>query len=194
MHPEPTFFPSPQAWRAWLVQHHDGETELWVGFYKKGSGRPSLTWPESVAQALCFGWIDGIRRSVDDQAYMIRFTPRRPNSSWSEVNLRTFAELEAQGLVTDAGRAAHARRREDRSGMDAVEGVDDAALSGEQEARLRADPAAWEFFSAQPPWYRRAATRWVISAKREATRERRLDQLIADCAAGRTIPPLTRRR
>jgi uncharacterized protein YdeI (YjbR/CyaY-like superfamily) len=151
-----------------------------------------MTWAESVEQALCFGWIDGVRKSVGPEAYIIRFTPRRPTSIWSEVNLRTFADLERRGLMTDAGRAAHARRREDRSGVYSFENRDDARFTREQEERFRADEAAWAFFSSRPPWYRTAATWWVVSAKREDTRERRLGQLIADSAARRTVPPLTR--
>jgi uncharacterized protein YdeI (YjbR/CyaY-like superfamily) len=190
--PEPTFFESAQAWREWLAANHDRETELWVGFHKKATGRPSMTWAESVEQALCFGWIDGVRKSVGPEAYIIRFTPRRPTSIWSEVNLRTFADLERRGLMTDAGRAAHARRREDRSGVYSFENRDDARFTREQEERFRADEEAWAFFSSRPPWYRTAATWWVVSAKREDTRERRLGQLIADSAARRTVPPLTR--
>jgi uncharacterized protein YdeI (YjbR/CyaY-like superfamily) len=190
--PEPRFFASSRDWRAWLEAHHDSESELWVGFYKVGSGRPSITWPESVAQALCFGWIDGVRRSVDADSYQIRFTPRRPSSSWSEVNLRSFAELERRGLVTAAGRAAHAHRRKDRSGVYSFENRDKAVLGPEQEALFRANETAWAYFTSRPRSYRTAATWWVVSAKREATRERRLAQLIADSAAGRPIGPLTR--
>lgn len=189
---EPTFFETPQAWRQWLAENHDRETELWVGFHKRGSGRPSITWPESVEQALCFGWIDGVRRSLGADAYTIRFTPRRTTSIWSEVNLRTFEKLERRGLVTDAGRAAHARRREDRTGLYSFENRQDARFAPEHEERFRANESAWAYFSARPRWYRTAATWWVMSAKREDTRERRLAQLIAESAAGRTVPPLTR--
>jgi uncharacterized protein YdeI (YjbR/CyaY-like superfamily) len=191
--PDPTFFETPREWREWLATHHDRASELWVGFHKKATGRPSITWAESVEQALCFGWIDGVRRSAGPEAYMIRFTPRRPTSIWSEVNLRTFADLERRGLVSDAGRAAHARRREDRSGVYSFENRQDAHLTPEQESRFRAEETAWSFFSSRPQWYRTAAIWWVISAKREDTRERRLAQLITDSAARRTIAPLTRR-
>lgn len=189
---EPTFFETPQVWRSWLEQHHASEPELIVGFYKVGSGHQSMTWPESVEQALCFGWIDGVRRSVDAEAYSIRFTPRRPTSNWSEVNLRTFAELEQQGLMTEAGRVAHGRRREDRSGVYSFENRKDAVLTPEQEALFRAHETAWTYFAARPQWYRTSAIWWVISAKREATRDRRLGQLIEDSAAGRTVGPFTR--
>ncbi len=190
--PEARFFATPRDWRAWLEAHHETESELWLGFFKVGSGRPSISWSQSVEEALCFGWIDGVRRSVDAEAYMIRFTPRRPSSAWSEVNLRSFAALEQRGLVTPAGRAAHARRRDDRTGIYSFENRKQAVLSPTQEARFRADQAAWDYFTSRPQSYRTAAIWWVISAKREATRERRLAQLIADSKDGRTIGPLTR--
>jgi uncharacterized protein YdeI (YjbR/CyaY-like superfamily) len=190
--PEPIFFETPAAWRDWLATHHDAVSEVWVGFHKKATGRPSITWPESVEQALCFGWIDGVRRSAGPDAYLIRFTPRRPTSIWSAVNLATFADLERRGHVADAGRAAHARRRADRTAVYSFENRADARLEPEHEARLRADAAAWAYFTSRPPSYRTAATWWVISAKQASTRDRRLDRLIADSAAGRTIPPLTR--
>jgi uncharacterized protein YdeI (YjbR/CyaY-like superfamily) len=189
---EPVFFDSPQAWRDWLAEHHDSATEVWVGYHKRMTGRPSLTWQESVQQALCFGWIDGVRRSAGPDAYTIRFSPRRPASIWSAVNVATYAELERRGLVEPAGRAAFARRREDRTGVYSFENRADARLAPEQETRFRADATAWAFFTSRPPSYRTAAIWWVVSARREDTRERRLGRLIADSAAGRTIPPLTR--
>lgn len=190
---EPIFFEGPAAWRGWLLEHHESAAEVLVGYHKKATGRPSLTWPQSVEQALCFGWIDGIRRSAGPEAYTIRFTPRRPRSIWSAVNLATYAELERQGLVVEAGRAAYERRRDDRTAVYSFENADAAAFPPEMAARLEADAAAWAFFSSRPAGYRTAATWWVVSAKREDTRERRLAQLIADSAAGRTVPPLTRR-
>jgi uncharacterized protein YdeI (YjbR/CyaY-like superfamily) len=188
---EPTFFATPAQLRAWLEEHHESATELLVGFYKKGSGRPSITWPESVDQALCFGWIDGVRRSLGDEAYTIRFTPRKARSNWSAVNVRRIQELIDEGLVHPAGAAAFERRSDDRTAIYSYEQRKTAALPPEYERQLRADPAAAEFFDAQPPWYRRTAAHWVISAKREATRERRLAQLIEDSASGRRIGPLT---
>jgi uncharacterized protein YdeI (YjbR/CyaY-like superfamily) len=188
---EPTFFATPAAFRAWLEEHHEIETELLVGFYKKPSGKPSITWPESVDQALCFGWIDGVRRSLGEEAYTIRFTPRKPRSNWSAVNVQRMGELIHEGLVHPAGLAAFERRSDDRTAIYASEQRKNAQLPPEYERRLRADAAASEFFDAQPPWYRRTATHWVISAKREATRERRLAQLIEDSASGRRIGPLT---
>jgi uncharacterized protein YdeI (YjbR/CyaY-like superfamily) len=188
---EPTFFATPAQFRAWLEEHHEAKTELLVGFYKKASGRPSITWPESVDQALCFGWIDGVRRSLGEEAYTIRFTPRKPRSNWSAVNVARMGELTAEGRVAPAGAAAFERRSDDRTAIYSYEQRKTARLPDEYEARLRADAAAAEFFDAQPPWYRRTAAHWVISAKREATRERRLAQLIEDSASGRRIGPLT---
>jgi uncharacterized protein YdeI (YjbR/CyaY-like superfamily) len=189
---EPTFFATPAELRAWLEEHHESASELLVGFHKKGSGKPSITWPESVDQALCFGWIDGVRRSLGDDAYTIRFTPRKPSSTWSAVNVERMRELIEEGRVRPAGLAAFARRSDDRTAIYAYEQRKTAQLPDEYEARLRADAAASEFFDAQPPSYRRAAAYWVTSAKREATRERRLAQLIEDSANGRRIGPLTR--
>ncbi|MCW3066549.1 MAG: hypothetical protein JWN32_3721 [Solirubrobacterales bacterium] len=188
---EPTFFPTPAEWRAWLEANHETETEVLVGFYKKGSDRPSITWPESVDQALCFGWIDGVRRSLGEDAYTIRFTPRKATSNWSAVNVKRFGELHAAELVAPAGHAAFERRREDRTAIYAYE-QEGATLPEEYENRLRANAAAWDYFSSRPPWYRRTAIHWVVRAKREETRERRLNQLIEDSANGRTIGPLTR--
>jgi uncharacterized protein YdeI (YjbR/CyaY-like superfamily) len=191
---EPKFFATPADFRAWLEEHHGSERELWVGFHKKGSGRPSITWPESVDQALCFGWIDGVRKSLGPDSYVIRFTPRRARSTWSAVNVGRMRELIAQGVVHPAGLAAFEARREERSGTYSYENRDAARLDEAQERRFRANRAAWDYFQARPAGYRRTAIWWVVSAKREATRERRLDQLIEDSAAGRTIGPLTRPR
>jgi uncharacterized protein YdeI (YjbR/CyaY-like superfamily) len=188
---EPTFFAKPDELRAWLERHHEDERELWVGVHKKGSGRPSITWPESVDQALCFGWIDGVRKRIDDESYVIRFTPRKATSTWSRVNLARVEELISAGLVRPAGVRAHERRTAERSGVYSFEQADAPTLSEEQEARFRADSGAWEFFAAQPPGYRRAAVWWVVSAKREETRVRRLATLIADSGDGRRLAALT---
>jgi uncharacterized protein YdeI (YjbR/CyaY-like superfamily) len=194
---EPTFFATPAQFRVWLEEHHESASELLVGYYKKRSGRPSITWPESVDQALCFGWIDGVRRSLGDEAYTIRFTPRKPRSTWSAVNVARMQELVAEGLVHPAGQAAFERRRDDRTAIYSYEQRRKARLPAEYQQRLRANAAAAEYFDSRPPWYRRTAIHWVISAKREATRERRLAQLIEDSAAGRTLrqlsPPGARR-
>ena len=189
---EPTFFATPAEFRAWLERHHAERRELLVGFYRKGSGRPSITWPESVDEALCFGWIDGVRRSFDDDAYTIRFSPRQSRSTWSAVNVRRAQELIEEGRMTPAGLAAFEARSGDRTGIYSYEQRRQAALGAEQEARFRAVPAAWEWFQARPPSYRRAAIHWVTSAKREETRARRLAALIEDSAAGRAVKPLRR--
>ena len=190
---DPTFFAAPADFRAWLEEHHAAESELLVGFYKKGSGRPSITWPESVDEALCFGWIDGVRRSLGDEAYSIRFTPRKRRSIWSVVNVRRARELIEEGRMRPAGLAAFEARTQERSGVYSFEQKDGVAFDEAQARRFQADAKAWEFFQAQPPWYRRTATWWVISAKKEETRAKRLATLIEDSAAGRTIRELTRR-
>ena len=176
--------------RAWLEANHDSATELEVVFYKKASGKPSMTWSESVDQALCFGWIDGVRRGRDDESYTIRFTPRRPGSNWSRINVEKVAKLTEAGLMRPAGRAAFERRRDDRIGVYSFE--NEAERPAEYEARLRANRAAADYFDSRPPWYRRTAIHLVMSAKREETRERRLEQLIEDSAAGRDIKQLRR--
>ena len=191
----PSFYATPAEWRAWLADHHDGAREHWVGFHKVRSSPPappSITWPEAVDQALCFGWIDGIRRRVDETRYMIRVTPRKPTSKWSMVNVRRVGELRAEGLMQPAGIAAFEARTE--TGTYSYEQRDAAAFDPAREQRLRADAAAWEHWSAQAPWYRRTATHWVMSAKRQETRDRRLARLIEDSAAGRPVGPLARPR
>jgi uncharacterized protein YdeI (YjbR/CyaY-like superfamily) len=187
---EPTFYATPAEWRAWLERHHADAREHWVGFHRRATGRPSMTWAESVDQALCFGWIDGVRKRVDDERYMIRFTPRTPSSRWSRVNVSRVAELREAGLMHPAGVRAFEARTE--AGTYSYEQREAAAFDPERERRLRANAAAAAFFDAQPPGYRRTATHWVMSAKREETRDRRLAQLIADSAAGRRIAPLAR--
>jgi uncharacterized protein YdeI (YjbR/CyaY-like superfamily) len=189
---KPKFFSTPEDFRAWLEAHHQTKKELLVGFHKKGSGRPSITWPESVDEALCFGWIDGVRRSLSQTDYVIRFTPRRPTSTWSAVNVARVAELMERRRMRPAGLRAFAARRPERTGIYSFERKETAKLPKEQEKALRANRKAAAFFDAQPPGYRRTAIHWVISAKRQETRERRLSQLIADSAAGRRIGPLAR--
>ena len=187
----PKFVRSPAAFRAWLAKHHAKTPELLVGFHKKGSGKPGITWPESVDEALCFGWIDGIRRRLDDDSYTIRFTPRRPRSTWSQVNIRRVAELQRLGRMTAAGLQVFARRTASRSGTYSFEQRKNPSLDPASVRQLRADAAAWAFFNRQPPSYQRTAKWWVVSAKRPATREKRLQILISCSAAGRRIPPLT---
>jgi uncharacterized protein YdeI (YjbR/CyaY-like superfamily) len=181
------FFATPDEFRAWLEANHQTENELLVGFYKKGSGKPSMTWPESVDQALCFGWIDGIRRSLSEESYSIRFTPRKQGSTWSAVNIKRAGELIELGLMQPAGLKAFEARREDRSRTYSYEQAEAAGFSDEFGAIFRANPTAWDFFQSQAPSYRRIATHWVVSAKREETRRKRLATLIEDSAAGRRI-------
>jgi uncharacterized protein YdeI (YjbR/CyaY-like superfamily) len=183
----PVFFETPDEFRAWFSEHHDTATELLVGFYKKGSGRPSITWPESVDEALCFGWIDGIRRGLDGESYTIRFTPRGARSNWSAVNIRRTKELMELGRMQPAGLRAFEARADERSAVYAYEQRHNATLGPEFERLFRADKQAWAYFEAQPPSYRRTVIWWVISAKREETRRNRLARLITDSGEGRRV-------
>lgn len=192
MKPKPKFFPTPADWRAWLEEHHSRQEDLWVGFYKRSSGRPSITWPESVDGALCFGWIDGVRKSIDDVRYMIRFTPRKPRSTWSAINIKRVGELKKLGLMHPSGLAAFEKRDSDRSAIYSYEQRKSAQLSAEFEKRFRKQADAWEFFQSLPAWYQRTATYWVVSARREETRLRRLEVLIDCSARKRNIPALSR--
>ena len=188
---KPTFFPAPADLRRWLVRNHARARELWVGFHKKGTGRPSITWPESVDEALCFGWIDGLRKSLDRDRYVIRFTPRRARSICSAVNIRRVQALRRQGRMRPAGLAAFARRTRERSRLYSFE-QRPRALPPRYAKVLRSRPRAWDSFRAQAPWYRRATTWWVVSARREETRSRRLASLVQHSERGRPIPPLAR--
>jgi uncharacterized protein YdeI (YjbR/CyaY-like superfamily) len=186
----PTFFETPSEFRAWLQKHHKAAEELWVGFYKRHTGKPGLTWQEAVDEALCFGWIDGIRKSVDGESFTNRFTPRRTGSVWSAVNTRRALELIKQRRMRAAGKAAFEAR--DTAKTAAISRVREVPrLDKGLLARFKANRAAWEFFSAQPPGYVRMATWFVMSAKRDETRRRRLDQLIALSAAKRRLLPMT---
>jgi uncharacterized protein YdeI (YjbR/CyaY-like superfamily) len=189
--PKPTFFPTPGDFRRWLEKNHAKAAELSVGFYKRGSGRPSITWPESVDEALCFGWIDGVRHRIDESSYRIRFTPRKPKSIWSNVNVKRVAALKKLGRMAAAGLAAFAKADPKRSGIYAYERRN-ARLAPADEKRFRANKKAWTFFKAQAPWYQRILTYWVVSAKREETRQRRLAALIADSEVGRRMGLLAR--
>lgn len=184
----PLFFATPADWRAWLHAHAATAPEVVVGFWKKGTGRASITWPESVEEALCVGWIDGVRRSLGDDAYTIRFTPRRPGSHWSRVNVDLVARLETEGRMTDAGRAAFAGRREDRTAVHSYEQDGEPVLEPGLEALFRADAAAWDWFHTQPPGYRRQLLHWVASAKRPETRLRRLTTLVEHSGRGERVP------
>jgi uncharacterized protein YdeI (YjbR/CyaY-like superfamily) len=187
------FFETPEEWRAWLEANHATATEVEVGFRRKASGLPTMTWSQAVDEALCFGWIDGVRHSIDEVSYRNRFTPRKPASTWSKVNIAKVEALEAAGRMTDAGRAAFARRTEANSGIYSFEGERREALPEPYAAMLAADALAQADFAARPPYYRRAVVHWITSAKREATRERRLAQLVESSAAGEEVPPLRRR-
>ena len=189
----PLFFPTPAEFRAWLERNYASEGELSVGFYKRDSGKPSITWPESVDAALCYGWIDGVRHSIDALSYRIRFTPRKPGSTWSAINVRRVEELTKLSLMRPAGVEAFEARKGDKTGIYAYEQRKQAKLTPACEKQFRANKKAWEFFQAQPPWYRRTAAYRVISAKQEATRQKRLAELIRDSAAGLSIKELRRR-
>ena len=179
----PKFFPTPSAFRKWLAANHAKSKELWVGFYKKDSGKPSITWPESVDEALCFGWIDGVRKSIDAESYMIRFSPRNPNSIWSAVNIRNMDRLIKEKRVAPAGMKAYAARKEYRSGIYSYE-QRPVELVEPYASQFRRNKAAWEFFQAQPPGYRKMMTWYIVSAKQEQTRLARLEKLI-DASAKR---------
>jgi uncharacterized protein YdeI (YjbR/CyaY-like superfamily) len=194
---KPTFFPTPGDFRAWLERHHDTAPELLVGYYKKGSGKPSITWPESVDEALCFGWIDGIRRTIDEESYTIRFTPRRPRSNWSLVNLKRVAELTKLGRMQPAGLSVFEARDPKRPGAYSFEqrraernaGL---KLASAYEKQFKANAKAWAFFKSQAPYYQRVTSWWVMSAKKEETQLKRLATLIDDSAHGRRIGPMAR--
>ena len=188
----PVFFETPADFRAWLAANHATADELLVGFYKKGSGRPSITWPESVDQALCFGWIDGIRRRIDDESYTIRFTPRRKGSIWSLVNTKRALELIEEGLIQPAGLAAFEARDAAKDEQYSYERRS-AELDEPYEVEFRANEQAWAYWEAQPAHYHKGAAHWVMSAKREETRRKRLATLIADSEHGQWIA-LYRRR
>jgi len=187
---KPAFFARSAHFRTWLESNHESESELLVGFHKRDSGRESITWPESVAVALCFGWIDGVRRRVDEESYTIRFTPRKATSIWSSVNTKKMRELLADGLVHPADMRAFERRSEEKSAIYAYENRDTAVLDAASMREFKRNKAAWKFFESCPPWYRRTAIWRVISAKRPDTRARRLAELIACSAEGRAIPTL----
>jgi uncharacterized protein YdeI (YjbR/CyaY-like superfamily) len=181
------FFKTPLAFRKWLESHHATATELWVGFHKKGSGQPSITWPESVAEAICFGWIDGVRKRIDEISYVIRFSPRKPSSVWSAINIKLAQNLGSRGLMQPAGTKAFELRKENRSGIYSYEQRGET-LPDPYAKVLKRNKAAWDFFQSQTPSYRKVTSWWVVSAKREDTRQRRLATLIECSAHGRTIP------
>ena len=183
---EPTFFPAEADFRHWLEKHHQTAPELLVGFWKKGTGKPSVDWPQARDQALCFGWIDGVRKSLGDEAYTIRFTPRRKGSIWSKVNVERFAALKAERQMTPAGEKAYEENK-DKSGLYAYE-RELAALSADDEAQFRKNRAAWADWEKRPPGYRKVVLHWVTSAKRPETRARRLAILMESSMKGEKIP------
>lgn len=177
---KPIFFATPAAFRAWLKKHHRTADELIVGFYRKDSGKPSITWPEAVDEALCFGWIDGIRRKHNDEAYTNRFTPRRAGSNWSAINIAKVEALTKQKRMMAAGIAAFAKRTDAKSGIYTYE-QHSLAFTKDVEKKFRSNKKAWAYFEAQPPYYRKLMTGWVGGAKQEETRQRRLEKLIGAC-------------
>jgi uncharacterized protein YdeI (YjbR/CyaY-like superfamily) len=188
---EPTFFTSPSELHTWLAEHHDTATELWLGFYKKGATETGITYAEALDEALCFGWIDGVRKRLDDARFMIRFTPRKPHSIWSAVNIARASQLSAQGVMRPAGLAAFEGRDRAKERQYTYE-REERPLDGAYERQFRANAKAWDFFQAQPPSYRRLAIGWVAGAKREETRQKRLATLIADSEQGRRLAHYTR--
>ena len=188
----PIFFKGPADYRKWLEKNHTSAKELWIGFYRKATGKPSLTWEQTVAESLCFGWIDGIRKSIDAESFKQRVTPRRPTSIWSQVNIRKIGELTVAGRMTDAGRAVFEKR--DRTKAYSFENRSIAELGPDAVKKFRANRKAWSFWESQPAGYKRLASWYVISAKQDATRQRRLEEVIADSAAGRRIGLLAPRK
>jgi uncharacterized protein YdeI (YjbR/CyaY-like superfamily) len=185
---EARFFETPAAFRKWLAENHATAPEIGVILHSRASGKPTMTWSDAVDQALCFGWIDSVSRRLDETSRVQRFSPRKPKSNWSAVNIRKVAELTAQGLMTPAGDAAFARREDARSAIYSYENRHLASLDPDREALFRANVAAWDFFSKQPAGYRQTVVYRVMNAKREETRARRLANLIAESAAGRRLP------
>ena len=180
--------PNAAAWRAWLAQHHQSESEVWLVFYKHHTGKPSIDYGDAVDEALCFGWIDGVRRALDGESFSVRFSPRKAKSGWSKVNVTRARELQAEGRMNSAGLAAFERRQPTRYSFESKP----VTLGPAFARKLRSSQKAWAFWQAQPPWYRRTSAFWVMSAKQEETRARRLGILIDCLARGRTVPLLTR--
>jgi uncharacterized protein YdeI (YjbR/CyaY-like superfamily) len=183
----PRFFGSPQDFRAWLDLNAGLVSELMVGFHKVGTGRPSMTWPESVSEALCYGWIDGVRRRIDDETYVIRFTPRKPSSIWSAVNIAKFHDLQNRGLVSPAGEQAFSHRTDQKSKVYAYEQAATAELSAQEVKLFKRKKTAWDYFEKCPPGYKKVLLHWVATAKRAETKAARLATLIEACAAGKRL-------
>ena len=189
---KPKFFASPLRFRKWLEDNHNKKKELLVGFFKKSSGKPSITWPESVEQALCFGWIDGIRNSIDAESYSIRFTPRNSRSTWSAVNIKKVEELKKLGLMKPAGLAAYSRKEENNSNIYSFE-QRIVQFDPQYEKIFKRNKKAWNNFQLQPPYYRKTVTHWVMSAKQKETRLKRLNTLLKDSEAGLKIKEMRKR-
>ena len=185
----PIFFESTTQLREWLMENHAEEEVLWVGYYKVATGKPSMRWEESVREALCFGWIDGLRKSIDDERYKIRFTPRRPDSHWSKKNIRMVEQLIEEGRMQPAGLKAYEKREESNSGKASFE-QGEIKLKEKYEQEIKANPKAWKFFQELAPGYTKTSIHWVMSAKQEKTRQQRLEILIESCVDGKKIPPL----
>jgi uncharacterized protein YdeI (YjbR/CyaY-like superfamily) len=188
---KPTFFQQPTAFRDWLKKHHAKADLLWVGYYKRNTGRSSMTWPESVDEALCYGWIDGVRKSIDEISYKIRFTRRKPGSVWSSINIKRAQALIKEGRMQPAGLKAYQARKENKSGIYSYE-QRSAELEKPYQQILKKNKAAWSFFQKQPPYYRKVVSWWIISAKKEETRLRRLEILTACSIKGEWIPGFLR--
>jgi uncharacterized protein YdeI (YjbR/CyaY-like superfamily) len=186
---KPKFFKKQADFRAWLAKHHASKDELWVGYFKKATGKPSISWPQSVDEGLSFGWIDGIRKRIDDETYMIRFTPRRPNSHWSAVNIKRVSELLIEEKMQPPGIAAFQRRKEKKS-MNASYEQKTIKLDPVYLSKLKENKLAWTYFQSMTPSYRKQCTWWIMSAKQEATRLRRLNITINSSEAGEFVPPL----
>ena len=192
--PDPIYFESPAELRDWFERNHETASELWVGQFRKAAGRPTVSWSEAVDEALCVGWIDGVRYSVDAERFTQRFTPRRKGSNWSAINIAKVAALTAEGRMRPAGQTAFEARSDERSAIYSYEQRHLAKLAAEDEAQFRANEPAWQWFEKAPTSYRTAATYWVVTAKRPETRARRLSTLIEDSAAGRPVRPLAPRK
>ena len=186
---KPTFFKNQKELRKWFEKNYDKRREIWVGFYKKDSGRANFTWSQSVDQALCFGWIDGIRKSIDNDSYMIRFTPRNPKSNWSAINIKKIKELTKLGLMHQAGIEVFKKREEKRSEIYSFE-QNKVKLSKTYELKFKSKKNAWKFFQSLPPSTKKPSIWWVMSAKKEETQLRRLDILIKSSEEGEKVPPL----
>lgn len=184
---EPLFFPTPKAFREWLRTNHSSTSEQWIGFYRKATGRPSITWPESVDEALCVGWIDGLRKTIDAESYQIRFTPRKAKSNWSAINIGRVKELTKLGRMQPAGLKAFERRTEDKSGIYSYENRKSAKLSAADEKQFRSRSKAWDFFQKLPTAYRQTLIWWIVTAKKKDTHRQRLEKLITASEAGRRL-------